>query len=231
MAGATSRTAASSRPTSTPTIRCGLPRCRRSNRSSCRAAGSGAASASRPFVSRRRRCSTPTSRRRASVSARCRCAIRTSRSLEILGGGLVAAARSRMVLMDRLRLMTRRDVAGGAAASAASLVLTGLLPSLLPCPAHAQSTARIVVIGGGFGGASCARALRRIDPKLQVTLIEPNRTFVACPFSNQVIAGLREIEAQQFNYDRIGAEGVTVIAQAADKVDAQKRMVDLADGT
>ena len=44
--------------------------------------------------------------------------------------------------------------------------------------------------------------------KLQVTLIEPNRTFTACPFSNEVIAGLREIDAQQFTYDRIVAEGV-----------------------
>jgi len=132
--------------------------------------------------------------------------------------------------MDRLRLMRRRDVVGGAAASAASLVLTGILPSLLPRPAHAQSAARIVVIGGGFGGASCARALRRIDPKLQVTLIEPNRTFTACPFSNEVIAGLRELNAQQFGYDRVSAQGVTVIAQAAAKIDAQKRMIYLADG-
>src|SRR6202521_5453581 len=135
-----------------------------------------------------------------------------------------------MVLMDRLRLMRRRDVVGGAAASAASLVLTGILPSLLPRPAHAQSAARIVVIGGGFGGASCARALKRIDPKLRVTLIEPNRIFVACPFSNEVVAGLREIEAQSFSYDRITAEGVTVIAQAAVKVDPQTRTVGLADG-
>ena len=77
------------------------------------------------------------------------------------------------------------------------------------------------MIGGGFGGASCARALKRIDAKLRVTLIEPNRIFTACPFSNEVIAGLRDIEAQQFSYDRIVAEGVTVIAQAAAKVDAQ----------
>src|SRR6202521_947350 len=135
-----------------------------------------------------------------------------------------------MVLMDRLRLMRRRDVVGGAAASAASLVLTGILPSLLPRPAHAQGSARIVVIGGGFGGASCARALRRIDPKLEVTLIEPSRTFIACPFSNEVIAGLRDIEAQQFSYDRISAEGVTVVAQAAVKIDPQMRVVGLADG-
>jgi sulfide dehydrogenase [flavocytochrome c] flavoprotein subunit len=125
--------------------------------------------------------------------------------------------------MEALRLMTRRDVARGIAASAASLAL--------PCPSYAQSTARVVVIGGGFGGASCARALRRIDAKLQITLIEPNRIFTACPFSNEVIAGLRELDAQQFGYERIGAEGVSVIAQAAVKVDAQNHMVGLADGT
>ncbi len=102
--------------------------------------------------------------------------------------------------MDALRLMTRRNVVRGIAASAAS--------SVFACPSRAQSAAHIIVVGGGFGGASCARALKRIDPKLQVTLIEPNRTFTACPFSNEVIAGLREIEAQQFSYDRIIAEGV-----------------------
>jgi sulfide dehydrogenase [flavocytochrome c] flavoprotein subunit len=127
------------------------------------------------------------------------------------------------MLMNALRQMTRRNVVRGIAAIAAS--------SVLPCPSRAQSAARIVVIGGGFGGASCARALRRIDPKFQVTLIEPNRIFVACPFSNEVIAGLREIEAQQFSYDRIVAEGVAVIAQAAVRIDPPTRAVGLADGT
>jgi NADPH-dependent 2,4-dienoyl-CoA reductase/sulfur reductase-like enzyme len=125
--------------------------------------------------------------------------------------------------MDALRQGTRRDVVGGIAASAAALTL--------PSPLFAQSAAHVVVIGGGFAGASCARALRRIDPKLQVTLVEPNRTFTACPFSNEVIAGLRPIKAQQFSYDRIAAEGVTVIAQAATKVDPPARVVGLADGT
>jgi sulfide dehydrogenase [flavocytochrome c] flavoprotein subunit len=124
--------------------------------------------------------------------------------------------------MNALRQMTRRHVVGGVAASAASLAIA--YPSL------AQSAARIVVIGGGFGGASCARALQRIDPKLQVTLVEPNRTFTACPFSNEVIAGLREIEAQQFTYDKIAAEGVTVVAQAATRIDPLTRVVGLADG-
>ena len=87
------------------------------------------------------------------------------------------------------------------------------------------------MVGGGFGGASCARALRRIDSKLLVHVIEPNRTYTACPFSNEVIAGLREIGAQQFTYDRIVAEGVSFIAQTAVKIDPQKRVVGLADGT
>ena len=124
--------------------------------------------------------------------------------------------------MDAKRPMTRRDVARGIAATAAA--------SVLPSPSLAQGAARIVVIGGGFGGANCARSLRRLDPKLQVSLIEPNQTFTACPFSNEVIAGMRELPAQQFTYDKIAADGVTVIPQAAARVDPRARTVTLADG-
>jgi sulfide dehydrogenase [flavocytochrome c] flavoprotein chain len=124
--------------------------------------------------------------------------------------------------MAATRPMTRRDAARGIAASAAA--------SVLPCPSLAQGAAHIVVIGGGFGGANCARALRQLDAKLQVSLIEPNQTFTACPFSNEVIAGMRELPAQQFGYDKIAAGGVVVIPQAAAKVDPQKRTITLADG-
>src|SRR3954469_23100650 len=99
---------------------------------------------------------------------------------------------------------TRRKFCGAAALAAASLAL----------PALAQASPRVVVIGGGFAGTSCARALQRLDARLQVTLIEPSRTFTACPFSNEVIAGLRGIEAQQFGYDKVAGSGITVIAQA-----------------
>jgi NADPH-dependent 2,4-dienoyl-CoA reductase/sulfur reductase-like enzyme len=124
--------------------------------------------------------------------------------------------------MSALRLPTRRDVARGLAASAAA--------QAFPCPSFAQGAARVVLIGGGFGGAGCARALRQADPKLQLTLIEPKTFYFACPFSNEAIAGLREFEAQQFRYDRIAGEGVIVVAQTAVKVDASARTVGLADG-
>jgi NADPH-dependent 2,4-dienoyl-CoA reductase/sulfur reductase-like enzyme len=127
------------------------------------------------------------------------------------------------MLMDARRPMTRRDALRGVAVSAAALAF--------PHPSIAQSAPRVVVIGGGFGGTACARALKRIDPKLMVTLVESGNTFTACPLSNEVIAGLREIGAQQFGYDRIAADGINVIAQAATKIDAQARTVTLADGT
>jgi NADPH-dependent 2,4-dienoyl-CoA reductase/sulfur reductase-like enzyme len=66
---------------------------------------------------------------------------------------------------------------------------------------------------------------------LRVTLVEPNKTFTACPFSNEVIAGLRDVGAQQFGYERIAADGIGVVAQAADRVDAQTRSMTLADGS
>ncbi|MCK1617349.1 FAD-dependent oxidoreductase [Bradyrhizobium sp. 159] len=118
--------------------------------------------------------------------------------------------------------VTRRNAVLGITAAATSLAA----PSIL----RAQSAGRVVVVGGGFGGAACARALKRVDTKLQVTLIEPNNIFISCPFSNEVIAGLREIEAQQFGYDKLTAEGISVVAQAATTIDTQKRSVTAADG-
>lgn len=122
--------------------------------------------------------------------------------------------------MDALR--TRRDTVRGIAAFTASLAL--------PAIGRAQAAARVIVIGGGFGGAACARALKRLDEKLQVTLVELNKSFTACPLSNEVIAGLREIEAQQFGYEKIAAGGVSVVTQAATKIDPAMRNVILADG-
>jgi sulfide dehydrogenase [flavocytochrome c] flavoprotein subunit len=115
---------------------------------------------------------------------------------------------------------SRRDVLKRAAAASAAL---------LPMPAIAQNVGgRVVVIGGGFGGASCARALKRIDPGISVTLVEPNPTFTACPFSNEVIAGLRDIKEQQFDYKKIAAEEIEIAPTEATAVDTQARMVTLA---
>jgi NADPH-dependent 2,4-dienoyl-CoA reductase/sulfur reductase-like enzyme len=103
--------------------------------------------------------------------------------------------------------------------------------ALCPRPAGAQaSKARVVVVGGGFAGASCARALRHADPRILVTLVEPSATFIACPFSNSVIGGLRELSAQQFTYEHVAADGSTIARTTATAVDPHARSVTLADG-
>lgn len=101
--------------------------------------------------------------------------------------------------------------------------------SLLAAPAFAQNAApRVVVMGGGFAGATAARELKRLG--IAVTLVEPNPTFTACPFSNVVIGGLRELKSQQFGYDAIKREGIALVQQMATGVDADARRVMLADG-
>src|SRR5712691_12103923 len=92
----------------------------------------------------------------------------------------------------------------------------GLAPSL----ASAQGSGRVVVVGGGFAGATAARTLKALEPKLTVTLVEPNRIFTACPFSNDVLAAVREISQQQFGYDGVVRAGVTLAQTAATAVDA-----------
>ena len=104
--------------------------------------------------------------------------------------------------------------------------------ALLPMPAIAQGAGpRVVVIGGGFAGASAARALKHESTAARVTLVEPHATFTACPFSNGVLAELRELKQQQFTYDKVEQDGVALAKQAATAVDAQAKSVTLANGT
>lgn len=95
---------------------------------------------------------------------------------------------------------------------------------------RAQAAPRVVVIGGGFAGASAARALKREDPRLAVTLVEPNPRYTACPLSNAVIAGLRDMKRQHFGYAAIAAEGIVHVPQAATRVEPERREIMLADG-
>jgi NADPH-dependent 2,4-dienoyl-CoA reductase/sulfur reductase-like enzyme len=109
--------------------------------------------------------------------------------------------------------------------------LKGSLAALVPMPALAQGQPRVIVVGGGFAGATCARELKRLMPDARAMLVEANPTFTACPFSNGVITGLRELRAQQFNYEALGSIGVNLVYLSASKIDPQARTVTLSDGT
>jgi sulfide dehydrogenase [flavocytochrome c] flavoprotein chain len=118
--------------------------------------------------------------------------------------------------------LTRRGFLASTAAAAAASLAT---------PSLAQGAPRVVAVGGGFAGASAARALKQADPRIAVTLVETSRTFTACPFSNLVIGGLRDLSAQQFGYDKVAASGVEVVFATASGVDAQARRVTLDNGS
>jgi sulfide dehydrogenase [flavocytochrome c] flavoprotein subunit len=111
-----------------------------------------------------------------------------------------------------------------------TLLAAGAATLAAPLLARAQGAGRVVVIGGGFGGATAARALKRLNPALTVTLVEPNPVFTACPFSNGVLGGLRTIEQQQFTYDNVVKAGVVLARTMANAVDAGAKSVTLADG-
>ena len=109
--------------------------------------------------------------------------------------------------------------------------LAAAAAAVFPMPALGTgSSSRVVVIGGGFAGTSCARELKKIDPNIAVTLVETNKTFTALPMSNSVIAGLRKIGQQQFEYRAITAIGIDVVIATAKAVDPQTRQVALVDG-
>jgi sulfide dehydrogenase [flavocytochrome c] flavoprotein chain len=96
--------------------------------------------------------------------------------------------------------------------------------------AAGKASPRVVVVGGGFAGASCARALKNNDRAVDVTLVEPSVTYTACPFSNAVIAGLRSLQSQTFGYDRLRSAGIAVVHRRVTAVEAERRAVRLDDG-
>lgn len=114
-----------------------------------------------------------------------------------------------------------------------SVLAAGFAAALLPVRSYgAQSgSGRVVVVGGGFAGVSCARALRKVDPALQVSLVEARPVFHAAPLSNLVIAGLRSIERQRLGYDALARDGVRLCASAAEQIDPAAHRVRLADGS
>jgi sulfide dehydrogenase [flavocytochrome c] flavoprotein subunit len=93
-----------------------------------------------------------------------------------------------------------------------------------------SSGPRLVVVGGGFGGATCAKYLRRlVGPNASITLVEMNKEYFACPFSNTVLAGLRTMDGIKFDYATVGKkynynvvhDVVTAIDPAAGKITLQ----------
>lgn len=96
---------------------------------------------------------------------------------------------------------------------------------------RSKAAPRVVVVGGGIGGATCAKYLRIYDASINVTLIEQNASFVTCPGSNWVLGGLRKMEDLSQNYNALKTKhGVDVVHERVTAIDPVKRIVTLNSG-
>lgn len=111
---------------------------------------------------------------------------------------------------------------------AALTLATALLAT--PTVSRGQGQARLVVVGGGFGGASAARFARLAAPDVAVTLVEPQPRFITCPYGNLVLGGLREMATISFGYAGLEKLGVRIVQDSAAGIDPVARRVRLGGG-
>jgi sulfide dehydrogenase [flavocytochrome c] flavoprotein chain len=126
---------------------------------------------------------------------------------------------------DGMTRVTRRGLlrCGALAAGAATLGIR---------PVFGQATPKVVVIGGGAGGATLARYLA-LDSEgaIEVTLVEPKEVYTTCFHSNLYLGGVRDFESISHTYDRLtGDHGITHVREMAEAIDRDARQVRLADG-
>jgi sulfite dehydrogenase len=125
-----------------------------------------------------------------------------------------------------MMLMKRRDFLKAGAAA-------GAMASLYGCAGGSKASGHVVVVGGGYGGATVAKYLRMwSEGGVQVTLIERNPTFISCPISNLVIGGQKTMEDITISYEGLRSKwGVRVIQDDVVAVDAAKKTVSLKGGS
>jgi sulfite dehydrogenase len=108
--------------------------------------------------------------------------------------------------------------------SASAAALAGIGCASVP------SKARVVVVGGGFGGATAAKYIRLWDPSIDVVLIERESQFTSCPISNLVLAGYASMQDISHGYEGLRQHGVQVVQDEVTAVDASRKTVSLARG-
>ncbi|HEB97246.1 MAG TPA: cytochrome C [Sedimenticola thiotaurini] len=89
---------------------------------------------------------------------------------------------------------------------------------------------KVVVVGGGTGGATAAKYIRMADPTVEVTLIEPNKAYYTCYMSNEVLGGERTMDQIKHGYSGLGGHGVKVVHDMVTGIDARGRVVKTAGG-
>ena len=100
------------------------------------------------------------------------------------------------------------------------------------CATMSGAGGKVVVVGGGYGGATAAKYIRMwSDGGVDVTVVEPNPEFISCPISNLVLGGSKTLADITVSYDNLTKRhGVKIVKDTATGIDTEKRMVKLAGG-
>jgi len=116
----------------------------------------------------------------------------------------------------------------GAGAGAAGLPMISRAAEIMP-----KTGRRVVVIGGGYGGTIAAKYVRMLDPTIEVVMIERNKTFVSCPFSNLVIGGImKDLSTLTFNYDKLASNhNIKMVYDEVTAIDPAAKTVATKGGT
>lgn len=103
--------------------------------------------------------------------------------------------------------------------------------SLLHIPfIHGAAQRKVVIVGGGIGGATAAKYLKIMDASIDVTLIEPKTTYTTCFMTNEYLAGERSFDTVQFDYKALQNRGITMVHDRAIRIDAEKQFVEISSG-
>ncbi len=102
-----------------------------------------------------------------------------------------------------------------------------------PVSAFAMRGAKVVVIGGGYGGATAAKYIRLLSGHtLDVTLVEPDKEFISCPLSNLVVGGSRKLADISRPYATLSKHhGITMVHELATSIDTKSRIIKLSGGS
>jgi len=124
-----------------------------------------------------------------------------------------------------MRIFSRRDFLGASGAAAAAAFLPGCAT---PPSAPAKPIGRVIVIGGGFGGATAAKYLRLWGQgAVEVFLIERNAEFVSCPASNLVLGGTRSLADITRDYSKLRSYGVQVLRDEVTGINVDRKRISL----
>lgn len=130
----------------------------------------------------------------------------------------------------RQKKFSRRFAVLTGAALAASTAIPAIAGGTSP-RAATNAKLKIVIIGGGFGGATAARSAKATMPQAEIVLLTDQSTFWMCPGSNAVITGLTNITSIEVSYQNLSARGIDVRLDPAVGVDANKHTVTTQSGT